>query len=221
MRKSVLFLILIPTLLFTLITCSAPDKTVSSAGSAIKGKVIGLEGSVLINGKEAGLNSPVPDNAIITTDEDGYCEVTFLGSNIIRVYENSIIKVSFSDAMLAVDRGAAAAIFRNILTLLMEDKPFRVESGNVIAGIRGTSFYLNRESATSTYFCLCNGALDVGDLDGRVELSLKATHHSAIRIREQNGAISMSRAPLEYHSDEEMENLAARIGQKMNWTRQE
>jgi ferric-dicitrate binding protein FerR (iron transport regulator) len=222
MRQSVLIPVLFPILLFALISCTAPDKNVSPGGAAIEGKVIGLEGIVLINGSEAGLNSPVPDNAVITTDEDGYCEVTFLGSNIIRIYENSIIKVSFSGAMLAVDRGAAAAILRNIATLLKNEKDlFQVESGNVVAGVRGTSFYFNREDKDTTYFCLCNGAVDVSDPAGRLQLPLTAVHHNAIRIREQDGEISMSRAAMAYHTDKDMENLAARIGQKMDWTRQE
>ena len=171
MNKNVLFrypgipLILILLLIF-LTACTPGENIAGGEKVAVEGKIIAMEGRVLLNSREAAPGDAVPDKAVITTDETGYCEVTFLESNIIRIFESSIMKISFSEAMLGVERGTAAAVLRNIASLLREDRPFQVESGNVVAGIRGTSFFLKREDTESTYFCLCNGAVEVHDPAG-------------------------------------------------------
>lgn len=208
--------------LMIILACT-PQKTETAPRTvSIEGTVIGLEGRVLVNGIEADFDSPVPDGAVITTDEEGYCEITFLGDNIIRIYENAFMKISFKDAVITVDRGAAAAVLRNLGGLLEKnDDVFQVESGNVVAGIRGTTFFLKKEDADTTYFCLCNGAIDLSDTQGRLDLPLQAVHHNALRVHERDGRITMSKALMENHTDAQMEALAGRIGQSMNWTVQE
>ena len=210
-------------LLITGLSCSPSGKSGNTLSSSVQGSVIGLEGTVLINGNPVQVGEKVADGSVLQTDKDGYCEITFMGSNIIKIFDDTIMRISFSEAMVNVERGTAAAVLRNIKTLLKkEDDLFHIESGNVVAGVRGTSFFIKREDNQTTYFCLCNGALDISDPQGRIEIPLRATHHSAIRLREdQDGEISMSRATMEYHTDRDMEELAGKVGLKMDWYRQE
>jgi ferric-dicitrate binding protein FerR (iron transport regulator) len=148
--------------------------------------------------------------------------VQFLGSNIIRVFEDSIIRLSFKEAELNLDKGAAAAILRNIGSLIKAmDQTFSVKSGTVVAGVRGTSFFVKREDPITTYFCLCNGRIDMGDQEGRFSQPMESSHHNAVRISETGGQMEVRKAPLLYHSDEGMEALAARIGQTIDWDRVE
>jgi hypothetical protein len=224
MRKIKRLYFLFASLSMLLLSCTPKENTAQRQNAAIQGTIVGLEGTVLVNGEEAQLKSVVPDGAVIATDENGYCEITFLGSNIIKIFEGSLMKISFTEAMISVDRGAAAAVLRNIKSLLnKENDLFQVESGNVVAGIRGTSFYLNTETPDTTYFCLCNGSLNITDSQGSLEIPLQATHHNAIRIHSQNGGEGsiMSKAIMEHHNDDEMEALAAKIGQTIDWTKQE
>jgi hypothetical protein len=43
---------------------------------------------------------------------------------------------------------------------------FLVRTPSAVAGARGTSFFMKVESATSTYVCACNGAMQVLGSDG-------------------------------------------------------
>ena len=213
-------IILFIPLCFSFVSCKEGKKNLSAGN--IDGRAVAMKGEVKVGNSLIETGELIPDGSVISTGPDSYCEITFLGGNIIRVFENSLLKVSFSDAMISLDRGTAAAVLRNIATLIKKEMGlFQVESGNVVAGIRGTSFFLTKEDPTTTYFCLCNGSITLQDTTGTLELPVKSSHHHAIRISESGGSVIMSQAEMAYHSDEDMEKLAAQIGQKMDWEHQE
>lgn len=213
--KAKLLLLLIPLLLLG--SCTKKPEA-ESAAAEIKGKIVDMAGDVSLGGKSIETGAVVPDGSVIQTGPDGYCEIQFLDSNIIRVFEDSIIRLSFSNSTVSLDRGAAAAVMRNLGSFIQTmDDIFTVKSGTVVAGIRGTSFYMRREDADSAYFCLCNGNIHLSDINNQFSKDIESTHHSAVRIRENNRQLEVSQAAMLYHSDEEMENLAAVIGQKMDW----
>ncbi|QEN08419.1 hypothetical protein EXM22_10640 [Oceanispirochaeta crateris] len=204
--------------LFFMMSCLEEKQKVSPPQS-VTGKIIGMEGDVKLEGKIVETGDSVPDGSVITTSLDGYCEIQFLGSNIIKIYEDSILRISFTDSTISLDRGAAAAVLRNIGTLIQNmDDVFTIQSGTVVAGIRGTSFYMQREDADTSYFCLCNGEIDLSDSNGKFSQPMKNIHHGAVRISEKDNQIEVSRAPMLYHTDSDMEALASRIGEKMDWT---
>jgi hypothetical protein len=214
------FLILLLPL-FLILSCVG-EKQKKGTAAEVTGKIIGMEGEVNLAGKPAQTGDSVPDESVITTSANGYCEIQFLDSNIIKVYEDSIIRLSFSKSTISLDRGAAAAILRNIGSLIQGmDDVFSIQSGAVVAGIRGTSFYMQREDADTAYFCLCNGEINMSDSNGKYSQPMKHTHHGAVRISEKNNQIEVSQAPMLYHTDEDMEALASRLGEKMDWTRVE
>ncbi len=215
------FLVLILPLLLIL-SCTNEKTRNSGTSAVITGKIIAMDGSVTISGKSAQPGDTVNDGAVVATSGDGYCEIQFLGSNIIKIFEDSILRISFRDSTVSLDRGAAAAVLRNIGTLIQSmDDVFRIESGAVVAGIRGTSFYMQREDADTAYFCLCNGEIHLGDSEGKYSQLMQNTHHGAVRITEQNRQIEVRKAPMLYHTDSAMEALASAIGQTMDWTRVE
>ncbi len=219
-HKKKLLVFIVSALVLTAGSCTRETNSTGNVPkSNITGKAFIIEGEVTIDGKSAETGDIIKDGDVISTSGDSYCEVTFLGGNIIRIYENSLMKISFSEAMISLERGTAAAVLRNISSLLKkETELFEVESGNVVAGIRGTSFFLTKEDADTTYFCLCNGSITVHDTNQTLEMPLTAIHHKAIRLRESRGSVSMSQAEMAYHTDEDMEHLAAQIGRKMDWT---
>ena len=46
---------------------------------------------------------------------------------------------------------------------------------------------------------------------------MEAAHHASCRIVEDRGATSVSKAPMLYHTDADMEGLAARVGVSIDW----
>ena len=122
MKKMRFFYLLMFFLLIFGLSCSPSKNSGNVQSSSVQGSVIGLEGSVLINGNPVLVGAKVPDGSILQTDENGYCEITFLGSNIIRIFDDTIMRISFSEAMVNVERGTAAAVLRNIKTLLKKGR---------------------------------------------------------------------------------------------------
>lgn len=213
--KPKLLLLFIPFLLLN--SCTKKPQTATGAPE-IKGIIVNKEGDVTLGGKSIEIGAVVPDGSVIQTGPKGFCEIQFLDSNIIRVFEDSIIRLSFTSSTVSLDRGAAAAVLRNLSTLIQSmDDVFTVKSGTVVAGIRGTSFYMKREDADTSYFCLCNGSIHLSDLNNQFSKDMETSHHSAVRITENNRQLEVYQAPMLYHSDKEMENLAGSIGLKMDW----
>lgn len=210
-----LILLLIP---FMLLMSCAKQTEKTSAAPDIKGKIVDMTGDVMLDGKGIELGALVPDGSIIQTDAEGYCEIQFLDSNVIRIFEDSIIRLSFSKSTVSLEKGAAAAVLRNLSGLIQTmDDVFTIKSGTVVAGIRGTSFYVKHEDADTSYFCLCNGKIHLSDENGQFSKDLESSHHSAVRISESNNQLEVSKASMLYHSDKDMEDLAGVIGQKMDW----
>jgi len=84
--------------------------------------------------------------------------------------------------------------------------------------VRGTSFCVWCDDA-STYVCACNGSVSTIDASGSNELSLVAAHHTARVYSKKGGKTLVATAGIEHHSDASVESLAARIGEKIDWTR--
>ncbi len=213
--------VLLLMMAFLVFSCEKQSKT-NESGPPINGKVVNLSGDVKMEGRSIETGAAVPDGTVIQTGADGYCEIQFLGSNIIRIFEDSIIRLSFADSTISVDRGAVAAVLRNLGDFVKTmDDVFRINSGTVVAGIRGTSFYVKRESPDTSYFCLCNGEITLSDGRENFTRKLTATHHNALRISRNDGGLEVSSPGMLYHDDAGMEELAGEIGQEMDWTRVE
>jgi len=216
--RRLLLILLVPML----VSCGPSKKKGIEEKPLISGRILTAEGDVRVNRLPAESGSPISDGSTISTGPDSYCEIEFLKGNIIRIDRDTLITLSFAESAMILKKGSAAGVLRN-LTLLMlgANKAFNIESGSVVAGIRGTTFYVRREDPDTTYFCLCNGTVTVSDSKQQLTQPLQAVHHSALRIRDVNGRLEMSRAEMEYHDDMFMEDLAGKIGQTMDWTRLE
>ena len=88
---------------------------------------------------------------------------------------------------------------------------------SAVAGVRGTSFFMKVESPTSTYVCACNGVVQVLGADGSLLKELVGSHHKGVRIQEAGGAPQLTDAPLLYHTDADLEKVAADIGYTIDW----
>ncbi|MDC7235163.1 MAG: FecR family protein, partial [Spirochaetales bacterium] len=192
-------LLTIPLLLLLSCEKKAPAQT---AALSIEGTIAHMAGMVTVDGRTAEPGTRVKDGEVVQTGPEGFCEIQFLDANIIRIYEDSIIKISFSESTVSLEKGAAAAVLRNLGDFIKTmDDVFTVKSGTVVAGIRGTSFYMKREDPQTSYFCLCNGKIELSDGGKQFSRNLESTHHKAVRIREDNRKLEVSQAPMLYHTD--------------------
>lgn len=96
-----------------------------------------------------------------------------------------------------------------------------IKSPTVVASVRGTSFCVKVESPDKTYFCVCNGSIDL-NVDGAASVEkVTAAHHAAKRFtKNKEGKIDIDANPgMLYHNDEGLEALSASIGEKIDWTK--
>lgn len=197
---------------------SEDSSTVSTAGSSADGRIEYLEGEVLVNGAAADFGTAVPYGAVVKTGTDSYCEVVFDGKNIFRIMESTVVTVMISagSSEIDIEQGAFAALFTKLETFT-SDEPFKIRTGTTLAGVRGTAFFIKVEDPDTTYVCICNGELQLSEPDGGNSENVSSGHHKAARYKNVDGSMEISSAPLLYHTDEDMEALAARIEETIPW----
>lgn len=185
-----------------------------------EGRVVYLTGTVTVDGVPARIGQPVRSGGVVTTGPDGSCEVVFAGQNIVQLRANSIAVLTFAGLArgIQVESGTLAAVIRG-LTAQADAAPFQVDTPTAVAGVRGTALFVKVLDPGRTYLCLCNGTLTLQDNRGGNHATVTAAHHCALEYRRDGERIVTRSAPLSYHTDSEMEGLAARIGSTIDWSR--
>jgi len=178
-----------------------------------------LEGDVFVDGVAAEFGMPLAQGARVTVGDDSMAEIAF-GPNIMRIYEGTSIVIDIGDVTSRVnlESGAMAAVFDK-LERIGNDGNFQVNTPTAVGGVRGTVFYVRVESPDSTFVCVCNGSVALQSSVGTDEQTITASHHSGLRfLRTGDGSISTEIPEMAYHTDDEMESLAAKINSQIDWT---
>jgi len=190
-------------------------------GAASQGEISYLEGSVTIDAAPASIGDLVPFGATVRTDKDSYCEITFRERNVIHLGE--LTSLVFNPGNLQVgsvlQQGSLALVLKNFVKGGTGDMSFFVRTPTATAGVRGTSFFMKVEDPTTTYVCLCNGVLRLDDGTLVTGIDIEAAHHASYRVTDKGGSVSIDKAPMLYHTDQDMETLAGKIGYTIDWTR--
>jgi hypothetical protein len=207
---------LLPTLLFA----SGEEETANTVQSAsvVVPRIEYLEGEVTVDGVPAYLGMEVRAGSAVKVAPESLCEVTF-ERNILRIYAgtSAVIDVGAVTSRVTVNSGAVAAVLDK-LGAVGNDGRFQFDTPTAVGGVRGTVFYIRVEDPDNTFVCVCNGTVDLASSLGTDEQVVEAAHHSGLRFsRGGDGAITASVPEMAYHTDEEMESLAERIGVQIDW----
>ena len=174
-------------------------------------------GELTINGNIAKTGVPVKYGDIIKTGQNSFCEITLNKLSIIKLAQNTefVFNISESDNNLELKRGSLTGLTRKKFT---KQDTYNIKTTTGIAAVRGTSYFIHIESPESSYFCVCNGTVN---LKGEAEESVTALHHTARRFtKTKDGNISTDKnVAMLYHSDANIEELANKIGEKINWNK--
>jgi hypothetical protein len=195
---------------------------VSCAGfSADKASVIYVEGDVTLNGSPATIGDSVQAGALVTTGPDSVCQIVFNTKNIIHVAQGTVLR--FDPKALSrgatLQKGAIALVLRNLQAIQGNELRFGVRTSTAVAGVRGTCFFIAIEDENNTYICSCNGAIHIEGDGGQFTQNIAAPHHREVRVTRTGTAISVNAAPILYHTDEDVEGAAAKIGETVDWTK--
>jgi hypothetical protein len=206
----------IRTMLAVLIATAAAG---AAWAQAAKPSIAYLEGTVTIDGAPAAIGDPVPLGSTVVTGAQSLCEIRWNVKNIVRL--SAATTFVFNPGNLQVGSelrtGAIALILRNVAAL-GAGPGFVVRTSNAVAGVRGTSFFINAVDASTTYVCTCNGSLHIEDAAGASARDVVAAHHKGYLFTTGASGVTLADAGLLYHTDADMEKLAAKIGVAIDWT---
>ena len=194
----------------------------AAAFAADRASIIYTEGDVTMNGSPASVGDDVLPGATLRTAPDAVCQVVFNRKNIVHIAGGTIL--TFDPKVLSqgatLQKGAIAMVLRNLAgTTNPGELRFRIRTSNAVAGVRGTCFFVNVEDDNNTFICCCNGVLHLKNTGGDTLQNLAGSHHQEVRVTRTGNGVSAAPAPLLYHTDADVEAIAARIGETIDWTK--
>ena len=202
-------ILIIMAISFSLVSCKS-----QKAAETIEGKITFIQGEVTVNGKKANQEQVIQFNDRIVTADKSQCRIVADEKNIIAVKENSelIYRLKKGDGSLDLKKGFMGAILRNKTNI----SEFKVNTPTTAAAVRGTILFLGIENENSTYTCVCNGRVHFTRNKDK-DLTVEASHHKATLFIKKGESIVTQKGTLKYHDDAMMEELAASIGESINW----
>lgn len=221
-RGSGATIVALAVLAISIVSCGKGEADANISGSKTPSAttINFIEGTVTLDGVKAALGDIVKQGATITTGDASACEIVFRDRNIIRVSAKTTARFDLSTTAKSIDleRGIVSQVLKNLEVNPAGDS-FTVRTASAALGVRGTSFCINAAPAW-TYVCACNGTLHLSDADGKNAMDLSSPHHKAVKYRPaKGGGFEVVPAGLEYHTDADVEALAAKIGYAIDWTK--
>jgi hypothetical protein len=195
----------------------------AAAFAADKASLVFVDGEVTLDGAAAVVGEEVKAGSTIQTGPDSSCDLVFNTRNVLHVAAGTIL--TFDPGALSrgvtLRKGAVAMVLRNLAARAGGDLRFTVRTPTTVAGVRGTCFLGSVEDEDHTYVCCCNGSVRLEGADGSFSQNIAASHHREIRVTREGGGLSAAAAPMLYHTDKDVEAVASRIGESVDWTRLE
>jgi hypothetical protein len=184
-------------------------------------KILSYTGKVTVNAQPVTkINMILNQGDAIETIGESTCDIIINDKNILRLKPDTKLTINISDkeSVLKLDKGWMSGVTRKVFT---KEGKFLIKTPTVVASVRGTSFCLKVENEKSTYFCTCNGSIDLkGEASTRSE-TVEAAHHSARRFSlDKTGALIEDNNPgMLYHTDSGLEEIAKVIGETVDWSK--
>ena len=200
---------------------AAASPGAKDAAALARGKVVYIEGAVKIDGAAASIGQELASKALVETGPNAECDIVFNDKNALRVSQNAVASLDFSGiiAQVSLNKGGLTSVLRKLDKVAGQDS-FRVVTPTAVAAVRGTSFCVWVDEK-STYVCACNGSVRTIDAKGGNEQDLSSAHHVARNYVKSGEAIGLSPAGILHHDDASVESLAAMIGEKIDWTKED
>jgi hypothetical protein len=176
-----------------------------------------VQGTVLVNGSPAQLNSLIFPGDVITTGSASLA-VFAVGKDAFLMRENSRIELAGEKAgrepgATKVVKTIKVAAGRILSVFGAGGK--RIETATAIAGTRGTGLYIESDPEV-TYLCLCYGRteLDAKAFPGERKVLETKHHEQPYYIFGTGAKQAFLKAPLMNHTDEELIMLESLVGRK-------
>jgi len=181
----------------------------------VQGRIVFLVGNVTINGSPAKAKNIVSTGDVITTGLNSKVDIVFQDTNIVRIGADSQVTLDFLNKKASIQKGSFAAVLKGLKE--NQESGFHIQTPVTAAAVRGTTLYTEVLDQDRTYFCDCNGIIEVEGKNGEARQLLQASHHKALLFQNQAGVVNVTPSTLLNHTDKELEELAQKIGQNIDW----
>ena len=173
-----------------------------------------VQGRVLVDGKEANLQTQVTPTSTIETSSNG--EIVYVQN------QNSYIQRANSRVTLErVERAGGFAqglsiLAGALLSVFPRGTPMQLKTKTATVGIRGTGVYLEADPE-QTYFCTCYGVADVtANDDPESKDTVVAQHHDRplYILSGQSKGRNIRKAGFLNHTDQELMLIETLVGRQ-------
>ncbi len=191
----------------------------SESKHAIDATIVFVEGTVTVNNVQANKGASLHYGDVIKTGEDGICRVQIGSKNILQIGKSSELLFNISDVehTLQLNKGWLGGVTKKIFT---KQGKYLVKTPTVVASIRGTSFCVVAQSNDTSYFCVCNGTINLKGNNSEQEEDVTAAHHKGLWFeKDKTGNVVVKEAGLLFHDDKGLEQLAQSINETIDWTK--
>ena len=172
-----------------------------------QGRISYVSGEVFLNDRLVVEGALVSKGDVVRTGPRSEAEIEIRDSAVFSVRENTTVEVGdvLASPTLRVRKGW-------FLIIVRKGVPFKVFTPTVLAGVRGTVFFFEVSGDDSTYLCNCNGRLELFDVEkGELLRTFSSRYHTALDIEREGGTVSMEKALMHYHEDEDILRMAGRF----------
>jgi hypothetical protein len=164
-----------------------------------------VEGGATLNGKPAKTGDPVGDTGTIVVGRKGRAVLALAPGSFLVLRPGTHATLGKSERKSVSVQLAAGAIW----SFLARDSSYEVVSGNAVAGVRGTAFYVDAKK-TETYVCDCDGKIELraGGTKGLPRNIDSDKAHIGTYVKGKGKAMKAGSASRTGHTDQEREELA-------------
>jgi hypothetical protein len=185
----------------------------AAAQAQQRSNIVELRGDALLNGQRLAAEQTIQTGDQLETGPGAHL-VFVIGNASFQVRQNSHLTVERgltlnAVSMLRLITGAVASVWGRGETR-------RIVLPTLTAGIRGTGTYAEVFPADRSYFCNCYGTVEMAASGDRM-LSQSEYHQSFWGEVDPKNGHYLTPARAINHTDEEIERLAALIGQRTAW----
>lgn len=171
-----------------------------AAAAADQGTVAYVTGRLTVNGKPAGKGARVAEGDTLETAKGAAADVIMASGVRFRLYGETKLAVP-ADSLSNPLRLA----WGRLLSIVKPGRKYAVAGRTAVAGVRGTTFYVESQKDRRTYVCICKGKLHLTG-EGTDHGDVAAEHHAGYSL----DAASRTDEPMLGHTDEEIAELAGR-----------
>lgn len=168
-----------------------------------------LKGTAAVNGRPAGVGTPVTARDRVSTGRDSMA-VVVVKDDAFLVRADTTFELAESGGVLSrilIESGRVLSVFGR--------KPVVIKAANATIGIRGTGAYLEVDPA-KVYFCLCYGEADLDGPGMSSPKRIRTRHHeSPFVITDRGGIMSAAPAGVVNHTDDELVMLESLVGREV------